>query len=82
MTESPETTLARIEERVKQNIAISQNLLRVVKGDNGEGLTQKVTRLETLEENCPVKASVKWLTWGYRSLAAAIIGAFLWMLRQ
>ena len=82
MPESTETIIARMDERLKTNNDMTIELLKIVKGDNGEGLMTKVAVISKEQETCPAKISVRWLTWGFRSIALAIIGGFFWFIRR
>ena len=86
MEESLETIMARFDERQKANNEMTLELLRIVKGDNGEGLSTRVSKIEQTQENCPkiqeVRSSLRWLKWGFRLIISGIIGGFLWMIRQ
>ena len=84
-TESTETIIARIDERQKANNEMTHELLRIVKGDNGEGLTTRIAKIEQTQGNCPqvqsARDSIKWLTWGFRMIVGAIIGACIWLVK-
>jgi len=95
MPESLETIIARIDERQKAQIqlqetqnAMTSELFKIIKGDNGEGLMTKVAKTELVQKNCPkpqvdrISSSVKWLIWGFRVIVVAIIGGFFWFIRS
>jgi len=63
-----ETTLTDATEDIKQ-------MLKILQGDNGQGLMTRVALVEEHPENCPAKTSIKWLTWGFRLIVAALIGS-------
>lgn len=81
---STEAIIARIDEKLEANNRATFELLKIVKGDNGQGLCTRVALLEQTAETdiqCPNNDSVRWLTWGFRSIMVAIIGTALWFLR-
>jgi len=86
MPESIETIIARMDERLKANNDMTLELLKIVKGDNSQGLITRMAIVEQQQGNCPkvqqAVTSIKWLTWGFRVITAAIIGGFFWLIRN
>lgn len=62
--------VAQLEVKVDNNTVMTEEILKCVKGSNGMGLRAQI------EVN---KGSIKWLTWGFRTLYGLIISACLYL---